>query len=263
MDMSRVSACTIPLINRPPEEAFRLIAAAGFKKIDLLGRMPHFSLDSKECDPTQLKGTAQAHGLRIANLGTYVGKGFASDDLAVQQEELKQVYRAIDAAALFGARSIRVSPGDDDPKHLDRLIPWFQRSAAYAARKNVRLGFENHDGAISGKPDICRELAVEVESPFFGVLYEPCNLLAAGVDYRTAFEVMKGHITHVHLKDGATTPSGFERTMLGEGVIDFPWIIKQLDTTGYKGDWALEYEVHVEPPETGLKKWYDWFKALR
>jgi len=146
---------------------------------------------------------------------------------------------------------------------VDRIIPWFQRSAAYAARKNVRLGFENHGGGISGKPEVCRELALEIESPFFGVLYEPCNLLAAGVDYHTAFEIMKGHITHVHLKDGATTPSGFEHTMLGEGVIDFRWIIKQLDAMGYKGDWALEYEVHSEPPETGLEKWYDWFKALR
>jgi sugar phosphate isomerase/epimerase len=225
--------------------------------------MPHLSLNPQECDPAQIKSLAEAHGLKIANLGTYVGKGFASDDLAVQQEELKQMYVAIDLAVMFGAHTIRVSPGNDDAKMVDRLIPWFQRSAAYAQRKNIRLGFENHGGGISGNPLVCKQLAAEVENPYFGVLYEPCNLLAAGVDYHKAFDIMKGHITHVHFKDGATTPSGFQRTMIGEGVIDFLWVIKQLDASGYKGDWALEYEIHDEPPETGLKKWYQWFNALK
>lgn len=263
MDMSRVSACTIPLISRPPAEAFPIIAAAGFSKIDLLGRAPHFSLDPMECDPGHVKSVAANNGLRIANLGTYVGKGFASEDLTVQQEELRQMYRAIDMAAFFGARTIRVTPGDDDPRHFDRIVPWFQRSAAYAARKNIRLGFENHGGGISGNPDICRSLCVEVDSKSFGVLYEPCNLLAAGVDYHAALETMRNWVVHVHLKDGATTPSGFERTMLGEGVVDFLWIIRQLEAIGYKGDWALEYEVDDVPPEIGLKEWYNWFKNLK
>jgi hypothetical protein len=31
---------------------------------------------------------------------------------------------------------------------------------------------------------------------------------------------------------------------------------------GYEGDYALEYEIHDEAPETGLAKWLDWFQKI-
>jgi len=262
MDMSRVSACTYALLDRPLEKAMEVIAAAGFKKMDPVGRLPHLSLDPHECDPQVLKSILDAHGLRIANLGTYAGRGFASADPAEQARELQQVHRAIDLAVFFGARAIRVSPGNDDPACLDQIVPWYRRAAEYAAERRVYMGIENHGGGISGQPELCRELADKVGSRFFGVLYEPGNLMLAGTDYRSALEIMRDHIVHTHFKDGVSTPGGFVFTMLGEGEIDFRWIVRQLDTLGYDGDLALEYEVEMEPPETGLKKWYEAFAAM-
>jgi sugar phosphate isomerase/epimerase len=262
MDMSRVSTCTYALRGRPIEETAKIIAAAGFKKIDLLEQLPHLSLDPNECDPAALKATIEAYGIQIANLGTYTGENFASDDLAERERELKLMYRAIDLAVFFGSRSIRVSAGDDDPDHLDQIVPWFRRSAEYAARKNIYLGFENHGGGISGQPELCRELAEKVGSPFFGVLYEPANLMLDGTDYRSALEIMRDHIVHTHFKDGVSTEDGFVLTMMGEGEVDFRWIVQQLDALGYDGHFALEYEVPTEPPDTGLKKWYDAFAAM-
>ncbi|MCK4820789.1 sugar phosphate isomerase/epimerase, partial [bacterium] len=145
--------------------------------------------------------------------------------------ELDQVYRAIDLAVFFGARSIRVPAGNDDPKTLDKIVPWFQKSAEYAAKKNIYMGLENHSAGLSGQPELCVELAEKVGSPFFGVLYEPHNLIHhAHADYRASLEIMKEHIIHCHFKDGAPTPSGeYGFTMMGEGKIDFPWIMEQLD----------------------------------
>jgi sugar phosphate isomerase/epimerase len=259
MDMSRVSACTYPLIDRPPEKAMEIIAAAGFKKIDLLGRLPHLSLDPDECDPAVLKAAAEARGLQIANLGTYVGRGFASDDPVEQERALEEVRRAIDLAVFFGSRSIRVFAGNDEPECIDRIVPWYRRSAEYAAQKKVYMGVENHGGGISGRPELCKELADKVGSPFFGVLYEPYNLMAAGTDYRSALEIVKDHIVHTHFKDGVHTDKGVVLTMLGQGEIDFSWIMGRLNVLGYRGDMALEYELQVEPPDTGLKKWYQAF----
>ncbi len=262
MDMSRVSCCTYPLRQQPIEQAMDVIAAAGFDKLDVLGAMPHFSLDPQECDPQALQAAARARGLRIANLGTYVGREFASDDPAVQEHELQQLQRAIDLAAFLGARSIRVRAGNDDPACIARIVPWFQQGAAYAAQRGVYMGVENHGGGISGNPRLCAELADAVGSPHFGVLYEPCNLLDAGADYREALQVMRAHITHVHLKDGAITERGFHRTMLGEGQIDLRWVVDQLDALGYNGTLALEYELPDPPVEIGLKQWYDTFRAM-
>ena len=49
---------------------------------------------------------------------------------------------------------------------------------------------------------------------------------------------------------------------MGTGVIDFRWVVANVESLGYEGDYALEYEVHVEAPETGLAKWLDWFQKI-
>ena len=262
MDMRRVTACSIPLRDRSWEKALDAIGAAGFERIDLLGRLPHLSLDPSECDPSAIKRGAEARGLEIANLGTYVGAGFASPDLAVREQELDHLTRAIDVAVLFGARSIRVRPGDDDPRQIARIAPLFERAAAYAAERDIYMGFETHGGGISGSPDQCVALCREVGSPYFGVLYDPCNLMHDGTDYRMALWTMRDHITHVHLKDGAVTGAGFGLTMFGEGQLDFCWIVEQLDAWGYGGDLAAEYELKDEPPESGLRRWFAAMQAL-
>jgi len=253
MDMNRLSACTYPLRDRPWQEALDVIARVGYQKVDLLGRTPHLSLDPAECDPAAIRKSAEALGLQIANLGTYAGRGFASRDEAAQEAELAATRRAIDVAALFGARSIRVVPGDDDPGGIDRLAPWFARSAEYAAQKGVFMGFETHGGGISCNISNTRRLCEAVASPWFGVLYDPCNVMGAGVDYRMALWEFREHIVHVHVKDGAVTMDrGFARTMLGAGQIDYAWILDALDRLGYTGDLALEYELSVPAPEEGL-----------
>jgi sugar phosphate isomerase/epimerase len=152
--------------------------------------------------------------------------------------------------------------GNDDPACIDLVAPWFQRAAEYAAEKQVYMGVENHGGGISGSPERCVELAQKVGSPFFGVLYEPYNLANHGTEYRSALHAMRDHIVHVHFKDGRPSGSKYELTMMGEGEIDFPWIVEQLDALGYEGHLALEYEVKTVPPETGLSRWYEAYAAM-
>lgn len=289
MDMKRVSTCSIALIHHPYAEAFRIIRDAGYKKVDILERVPHLSLFPEECDPVDLKAAAEAVGLKIANLSTYVGGGnesrmaqwqyhgwtvpkpdqftgcgFSSDVLADQEKELEQVKRSIDLAVLLGARSMRIAAGDDDPKSLDKVVHWLKECADYAAEKRIYMGMENHSKGTSGQPEVCVELAERVGSPYFGILYEPHNLvLHSGTDYREALKIMKDHVVHVHLKDGAFDHKGEHRfTNLGEGMIDFPWILEQLEGAGYEGDYALEFEIDGVAPETGVKDFYEAAKQF-
>ena len=135
----------------------------------------------------------------------------------------------------------------------------FRVSARYAEERGVFLGMENHKGSIAGNPDWCVELCEAVGSKHFGVLYEPCNLLHAGVDYRNALATFGEWVTHVHVKDGRVRDGGFERCHLGEGDVDAKWVFDNVEALGYTGDYALEYEIcDLEPIETGLKKWLDY-----
>ena len=74
MDMSRVSTCSIALNHLPVEKAFEIIAAAGYKKVDVHEKV-HLLLFPDECDPAALKAATEANGLQIANLATYAGGG--------------------------------------------------------------------------------------------------------------------------------------------------------------------------------------------
>lgn len=265
MDLSRLSTCTFPFREQPISEALPIIADAGYKRIDLLGRMPHFSLDSSEFDLSAFHNLLATYDLEVANLGTYVGVGFASESDDEQAAALTEVKKTIDIAASFNARSIRVfrpKSEIDDPAMIDRIVPWLQRAAEYGAEREVYMGFENHGGPLCGDPEHCHTLSEAVGSSYFGVLYDPCNLMGAGVDYRSALNLMKNNITHVHFKDGTTDEQGFRRTMLGEGSIDFGWIMEQLDEVGYNGTIATEYELPTPAPAEGLRMWWEAYKNL-
>lgn len=261
MNLDRVSTCSYPMRERNVDQALKVIADAGFKKVDLWGRMPHFSPKKEECNPVELMATAKRHGVKIANLGTYPGAGFSSDSGQEREEALQEMFLTIDIAAQIGCRSIRVMPGKGEDKAIvPKIAPYFQKSAAHARTKGVYLGMENHKGSIAGFPDLCSDLCQKVGSPFFGVLYEPCNLLHGGVDYKKAFDTFSNCITHMHLKDGKWEGGKFQRTMLGQGEVDTRWVLESLDRIGYKGDFALEYEIcDLVPIEEGLPKWLDYF----
>lgn len=264
MDMSRVSTCTYPLREKDLDYTCQVLSEAGFKKIDLWGRPPHFSTDPNEVKPRDIERVAEKYGVSIANLGTYPGADFANPERDARHTAMREMTRTIDLAARFGARSIRVMPGSGEhPDLISELTRPFRQSAVYAASKGVYLGMENHAGSIAGDPELALQLCQEVDNSYFGVLYEPCNLLHGQVDYKEAFEVFKDWIVHVHIKDGAWVEDAFERRHLGEGDVDLEWVVRALAGIGYRGDYALEYEIcDIEPIETGLRKWYQYFEKV-
>ena len=129
-------------------------------------------------------------------------------------------------------------------------------------------------------PDILRRPVVEIrrDSPFamglvqafFGALggialvvrgfRAPSFSITPGTEW--AFDVMREYITHVHIKDTYQIGDRMRTVWLGTGVIDFRWVVASMEGMDYDGDYALEYEVHVEPPETGVAKWLDWFLKI-
>lgn len=264
MDIARISSCTYPVRELDPAAAFAIMAAAGLRKVDLWGNMPQFSLISVACSLDELLAKAQAAGVQIANLGSYPGRAFASENPLVRAAEVKALETTLCAAKALGARSIRIIPGSgEDPAQIDRIAPCFAAAAPLAEQLGVYMGMENHAGSLAGSPRDARRLCEAVGSKHFGVLYEPANLMHGGVDYREAFDLFHEHIVHIHIKDGRVGDQGFARTHLGDGDIDYRWVIDSLESIGYRGDYALEYEIcDLEAIETGLPRWVTYFQGL-
>lgn len=265
MDISRISACSYPLREKDLDYTLQVIAESGFKKVDLLGRVPHFSATDPDYSMDELSRLLEKNGLTLANIGSYCGQGFSAATKEERATAMDEMKKTLDAAKQFGARSIRIVPGDGKRASIDTVVPYFKEAAEYSEKLGgIYMGIENHGGEISGNPEACAEISAKVGSPYFGVLYEPGNLMGADQEYKPAFEVFKDYIVHIHIKDGAYNADGkWERTMLGDGVIDIHWVWDKMESIGYDGDYALEFEVEdIEPVETGYRKWYEtWEKA--
>ena len=261
MDLNRLSACNYIVRDKDLDYTFKLIRDSGYVKVDLWGGLPNYSNDPDECDVAAVKAKAEQYGLTVANLGTYPGGKFFEVGLEAEFAEMK---RAVDNAVFFGARSIRVSAGHgEDPAIIPDLVPFFQKSAAYAEQQGIFLGMENHKGGIAGDPDCCVKLSSAVGSKHFGVLYEPANLMQCGVDYKEAYKAFGDYVTHIHVKDSRVVDGEYERTMLGDGDIDYAWVVATLEADGYTGDYALEFEVpHLAPVEQGMPQWLAHFRQL-
>lgn len=261
MDRSRISACTYAVRNESLDAAFALVAGSGFRKMDLWGGPPNYANDPSACDLAGIRGKAAAHGLAVANLGTYPGKRLFE---AGYEAEMRELRWAVDNAVFLGARSIRVHPGSgEDPAVIPDLVPFFREAARYAEGKGILMGMENHAGSIAGDPDAVMRLVTAVGSPFFGILYEPANLMHGKVDYKDAYRAFRGSVVHIHVKDARWIGGVYERTMLGEGDVDCGWIVGALEADGYRGDYALEFEIEDRVPiAEGLPVWLERFERL-
>lgn len=79
--------------------------------------------------------------------------------------------------------------------------------------------------------------------------YDTGNMLLKGEDTLSYYRHFKNRVSHIHLKDmtyaeyGDSTVDGRKMTATphGEGMIDFPNILKELRTDGYDGYLVIEY----------------------
>ena len=65
-----------------------------------------------------------------------------------------------------------------------------------------------------------------------------------------------------HFKDCKPVDNICQMQHFVQGVIDFPWIVEQLEASGYEGDYSLEFELHNVKPESGIKQFRRDFAAL-
>jgi len=262
----KLAACTIALRHEAADRAFAILADLGFAWADALayGDDAHISQDHTAKQRTHAVESARARGIAVFSLAGYVGAEFTNPDPEVREEEVNRVKAEIDLAVEVGASIIRVTPGRGEDLDAMRaaLIPCLREVTSHAEKRRVKLGMENHASSIVGCPATAAEVCREIGSDHLGIIYEPCNLLGMGEDYKSAFDAQRPHILHVHMKDGRVEegPDGktLRGTLLGEGGIDYPgWVSIEYES------WHTEYGLPAVREGLGacrdyLNKIADW-----
>jgi sugar phosphate isomerase/epimerase len=193
-----------------------------------------------------------------------VSPDFTVEDSTELQHQLDQQREAIDIAAFFGAATCRVLSGQRRP-HLsveagiDRVVECIETLIPHAESCGVVLAMENHfkDNywqypEFAQKMEVFCRIIHRIESPWFGVQFDPSNTLLAGEDplellSRVAERVVSMHASDRRPKPGVAlsteTVTDYSHLIHGEigtGVIDFPAIFTMLEGAGFCGWVSIE-----------------------
>jgi 3-oxoisoapionate decarboxylase len=119
--------------------------------------------------------------------------------------------------------------------HREALVHRMREVLPVAEELGVSLAFENHQDADTS--DFLYLYEKSGESSSFGVCLDTGNPLAVGEDPVETARTLAPLIRHVHLKDYTVhfAPEGYRlvRCVAGEGVVDFPEILKIVRNNGF------------------------------
>jgi sugar phosphate isomerase/epimerase len=202
------------------------------------------------------------------------GLGYYPNPLEAEKEQsdfyTSHLKKVIDGAAQLGVSVVNTFIGRDHKKDLEynkgRFKDVWPSIIKHAEKRGVKVGIENcpmfftQDEWPGGKnlavsPSIWRWMFEEIDSPNFGLNYDPSHLVWQFMDYLKPLEEFKEKLIHVHLKDAKidfdklddvgtlATPLEFHTPKLpGLGDIDWGEFFSKLTDIRYQGDVVVEVE---------------------
>ena len=191
-------------------------------------------------------------------------------DLEKRQRYIDHLYKLIDASAMLGVNMITTFVGRDSKKNvaenLELVKEVWPPIVKYAEEKGVKIGIENcpmlfsNDEWPGGQnimttPANWRKVFEIIDSPNFGLNYDPSHFVWQQIDYIKPLYEFKDKIFHVHYKDIKVyrdkledvgimaTPLEFMSPKLpGLGDVDWGKYVSALTDIGYDGYTCIEVE---------------------
>jgi sugar phosphate isomerase/epimerase len=194
---------------------------------------------------------------------------FTHADPAERARQVQRQKAAIDLTVRLGAKHCRTLSGQRYPglsraDGIARTVEGITRSLEHAERQGVILCMENHykDGTwrypeFAQPEDIFLEIIGRIDSPNFGVQYDPSNAFVGGFDPVRFLEKVKHRVVTMHASDrylapGATLDdlkqrdgaTGYATALkhgeTGKGLNDYDAIFRILAEVGFSGWISVE-----------------------
>lgn len=145
--------------------------------------------------------------------------------------------------------------GDDlSPQQaFDQTVDGLQKVASFAADLGIGLMLENNENTSTSDAQTLVAMQDAVgDVGRIGIAYDPVNAYFQGHDPTPGFEILKGRITCLHLKnvrrfeesDHQYLPRGdhsYQWTPLADGDLDWPQLLRLAKSTGFDGPLVFEY----------------------
>lgn len=268
--MYKMSVFTVMIPDLTPEDAAQALRQHGYAGAEWRVRDGDFdesqppsfwannlcTLPLSDEGARRAKAAAEAAGLEIPGLGTYIEVG-----------DLEAVEKALSFATICGARNVRVNPGRwPDPDGLSYAAS-FERGRAFlkdceslAKAAGKRIVIEMHHGTIVSSTSLCRRTVEGCDPDYMGVIHDAGNGVYEGFEnYDLAFQLLGPYLSHVHVKNSRFVSDGqglwsAHFAALSDGVVNWHNLFTALKNINYDGWLGLEDFSGAYPSAEALSK---------
>lgn len=177
-------------------------------------------------------------GIRVWSIGSPIGKYALEKNFAPHLESFR---RTLELADILGAERIRLFSfypieGESNESNLARTIERLDAFLSFTP-ESITLCHENEKKIVGENAENC--LAIHQALPRLRAIFDPANFVQCGVDTLRAWEMLKGYVHYLHIKDaqadGVVVPAG-------EGIGNVAAIVKAYLAQG--GD-TMTLEPHL------------------
>jgi sugar phosphate isomerase/epimerase len=223
-------------------------------------------LNEDETFLKKVKAALERHNLAMPML--CCSPDFTQPDPALLQKEIDLEKRMIEITAYFGGGFCRVLSGQRRPEvsreaGVAQVVRVIKSLMPFAEEHGVVLNMENHykDNywkypEFAQKMDVFCDIVDQIDSPWFGVNYDPSNTILAGEDPLELLERVKHRVVTMHasdryLKSGTIEDlrkeedsvgyaSRLSHGVIGKGMNDYDKIFSTLHEVGFNSWISIE-----------------------
>ncbi|MCK9266913.1 sugar phosphate isomerase/epimerase [bacterium] len=196
-------------------------------------------------------------------------------DKKSRQPGLNNIEKGIEIALILGTDKIMLpltgKPGLTRDESRRNCIEGLKDAILIAQKYNVAITLEHfpqHTAPFIISSDMDEAIK---EIPDLKITYDPGNMVTGGEDPVEGYTKSKNYIAHTHFKDwvlddvnGRIGADGkhYKAALTGEGILDYPAIVKIMSEDNYKGYINFEYEGSEYTPEEAMIKGVKYLKNL-
>lgn len=285
------------------DEVIRFASETGYDCVEIMcwpegeanrryAGVSHINADGfSTSDADKINQLLQEVGIEISGLGYYPNP--LTGDHAEGQVYIDHIKKVISAASMLGVNQMNTFIGRDHTLSVadnwPRFLEVWPDIVRHAEDQNVRIGIENcpmiftNDEWPGGKnlattPKIWRKMFEAINSPNFGLNYDPSHLVWQFMDYVKPLQDFKDKIFHVHAKDvtidrddlnqvGVMAPPNkwHSPKLPGLGEVDWGSFFSMLTSCGYDGPVCVEvedraYEGDLEKRKSACRQSYNFLR---
>ena len=213
-------------------------------------------LNLEDEQAAQVRQLCERYGIRVASIGSPVGKSPIADPIERELANLERIFRIAERVGTHMIRVFSFYPPRGTSEagynaYVEESIARLHRMAALAQRDGFRLVLENEKGIVGDTVAHCHALMAALGDEV-GFAWDTANFVQVGEARLTerGWPLLGQQIEHVHVKDAFLADGKVCVAGAGEGQVRE--LLAALRDRGYRGFLALEPHLTIAGHSSGF-----------